>query len=144
MPHLIELARRLEEALRAAAMRREKQLADAAHRRPSPHNPRAILTPLRVPAHNTPYPRERSQRLNEGGLCRQEKAPPKGGATWNTVSGDAALVKQRSGTLKLLNALPTPGSAERFRIEADNFPSRDSVLHPDNCNLSIRASPGVE
>ena len=34
-PHLIELARRLEEALRAAALRREKQMADAAHRRPS-------------------------------------------------------------------------------------------------------------
>jgi len=34
-PHLIELARRLEEALRAAALRREKRMADAAQRRPS-------------------------------------------------------------------------------------------------------------
>ena len=34
-PHLIELARRLQEALRAAALRREKRMADVAHRRPS-------------------------------------------------------------------------------------------------------------
>lgn len=77
-------------------------------------------------------------------MWRQEKAPPKGGANWNTVRGDAALTKQHSGPAELVNGLPTPGSAEWFRIEADNFPSRDSALHPDNCNLSIRASPGVE
>ena len=44
-PHLIELARRLEEALRAAALRREKQLADAAHRRPSAPQPLADPRP---------------------------------------------------------------------------------------------------
>lgn len=60
-------------------------------------------------------------------MWRQEKAPPEGGANWNTVSGDPALAKQHSEPVKLVNGLPTLGSANWFRIEADNWLSRDPV-----------------